>query len=231
MISHASWSGAGVSWVQGTAAKTSALGEGYRETSKVRIPTEADWILKVMVAMAAADGRLDAREVGLIQKVYKDWLGRSVDVSGVVLAAQAYATKRDVLIELSLAAGSMSRETKEEIIRAAYLTLLADKRIATEERKKLKNVAIALQIPEDQFDAILRAIEHTLGGEPFVTHICVKKSTSVTHPLYTTGGERKSRALTATSGLLSAPCTWSFAICFRCWQLSSRTCATYASRR
>ena len=73
MISHASWSGAGVSWVQGTAAKTSALGEGYRETSKVRIPTEADWILKVMVAMAAADGRLDAREVGLIQKVYKDW--------------------------------------------------------------------------------------------------------------------------------------------------------------
>jgi tellurite resistance protein len=119
-----------------------------------------------MVAMAAADGRLDAREVGLIQKVYKDWLGRSVDVSGVVLAAQAYATKRDVLVELSLAAGSMSRETKEEIIRAAYLTLLADKRIATEERKKLKNVAIALQIPEDQFDAILRAIEHTLGGEP-----------------------------------------------------------------
>ena len=165
MISHASWSGAGVSWVQGTAAKTSAVGEGYRETSKVRIPTEADWILKVMVAMAAADGRLDAREVGLIQKVYKDWLGRSVDVSGVVLAAQAYATKRDVLIELSLAAGSMSRETKEEIIRAAYLTLLADKRIATEERKKLKNVAIALQIPEDQFDAILRAIEPTLGGD------------------------------------------------------------------
>jgi hypothetical protein len=89
------------------------LGEGYRETSKVRIPTEADWILKVMVAMAAADGRLDAREVGLIQKVYKGWLGRSVDVSGVVLAAQAYATKRDVLVELSLAAGSMSRETRK----------------------------------------------------------------------------------------------------------------------
>ncbi len=56
----------------------------------------------------------------------------------MVLAAQAYATKRDVLIELSLAAGSMSRETKEEIIRAAYLTLLADKRIATEERKNSK---------------------------------------------------------------------------------------------
>ena len=101
-------------------------------------PTEADWILKAMVAVAAADGRLDAREVGLIQKVYQEQTGRSVDVSGVVLAVQAYATKRDVLVELSVAAGSMSEETKEEIIRAAYRTLLADKRIAEEERKRLK---------------------------------------------------------------------------------------------
>lgn len=30
---------------------------------------EADWILKVMAAMAAADHRLDAREVTLIQRV------------------------------------------------------------------------------------------------------------------------------------------------------------------
>ena len=47
--------------------------------------------------------------MGLIQKVYQDQTGRSVDVSGVVLAVQAYATKRDVLVELSVAAGSMRR--------------------------------------------------------------------------------------------------------------------------
>lgn len=88
-------------------------------------PTDADWILRVMVAVAGADGRLDAHEVGLIQKVYQDQTGRSLDLSGVVLAVQAYATKRDVLAELSAAAGSMSRDTKERIIRAAYLTLLA----------------------------------------------------------------------------------------------------------
>ena len=101
-------------------------------------PTDAGLILKTMVAVAAADGRLDAREVALIQKVYQDQTGRSVDVSGVVLAAQAYATRRDVVAELSAAAGSMSRETKEEIIRAAYLTLLADQRIAGEERRGCK---------------------------------------------------------------------------------------------
>ena len=62
-------------------------------------PTDADWILKAMVAVAGADGRLNAREVELIQKVSQDQTGRSVDVSGVVLAVQAYTTKRDVLSE------------------------------------------------------------------------------------------------------------------------------------
>lgn len=131
----------------------------------VQKPTERDWILKAMVAVAAADGRLDAREVGLIQKVYEEQTGRSVDVSGIVLAAQAYATKRDVLVELSAASGSMSRETKEEIIRAAYLTLLADKRIAEEERKRLKDIAAALQVSEIHFEAILESAEQTLGEE------------------------------------------------------------------
>jgi tellurite resistance protein len=116
---------------------------------------EADWILKAMVAVAAADGRLDSREVGLIQKVYQDQTGRPVDVSGVAGAAEAYASKRDVLAELAAAAGGMSDETKEEIIRAAYLVLLADERIAGEERKKLKDIAAALQIPEIHFGAIL----------------------------------------------------------------------------
>ena len=118
-------------------------------------PTDADWILKAMVAVAGADGRLDAREVGLIQKVYQKQTGRSVEVSGVVLAVQAYTTKRDVLLEFSAAAGSISVATKKEIIRAAYLTLLADKRIAGEERERLKDIAAALQISETDLDAII----------------------------------------------------------------------------
>jgi tellurite resistance protein len=127
--------------------------------------SEADWILKAMVAVAAADGRLDSREVGLIQKVYQDQTGRPVDTSGVAGAAEAYATKRDVLAELSAAAGGMSLETKEEIIRAAYLVLLADDRIAGEERKKLKDIAAALQIPEIHFGAILEDLAVWLAKE------------------------------------------------------------------
>ncbi len=127
----------------------------------VEKPTEADWILRAMVAVAAADGRLDAREVALIQEVFEERTGRPVDVSGVVSAAEVYA-KRDILAELAAASGIMSREAKEEIIRSAYLVLLADGRIAGEERKKLKDIAIALQVSEIHFGAILEDLAISL---------------------------------------------------------------------
>jgi uncharacterized tellurite resistance protein B-like protein len=119
-----------------------------------------------MVAVAAADGRLDAREVGLIRKVYENLTGRPVDVSGVVLAVQAYATKRDALAELAVAAGSMSPETKEEIIRAAYLALLVDQRVAETERKRLNDIAAALRLSEPELEAILAATAPKPGEEP-----------------------------------------------------------------
>lgn len=125
----------------------------------------ADWILKTMVAVAAADGRLNAREVELIGKVYQDQTGKSVELSGIVRAVQAYATTHDLLAELSVAAGSMSDELKEEIIRAAYLMLLADERIAGQEREKLEEIAAALRISERQLSAIVEATEPSYGKE------------------------------------------------------------------
>jgi tellurite resistance protein len=113
-----------------------------------------DWILKAMVAVAASDGQLDAREVGLIQQVYLDQSGRSLTGDDVTRAAEAHATG-NTLAEFAAAAKRLDRPTKEEMIRAAYLVLLADDRIAGEERKKLKDIAAALQIPEIHFGAIL----------------------------------------------------------------------------
>ena len=63
--------------------------------------------------------------------------------------------KPTVLAEFSAAAGSMSEAIKEEIVRAAYLILLADKRIAIEERERLTNIAAALQISELDLEAIM----------------------------------------------------------------------------
>jgi tellurite resistance protein len=117
-------------------------------------PAEADFILKAMVAVAASDGRLDSREIGLIQQVYKDQSGRSLTADEVARAAEAN-TRGDVIAEFSAASKSLDTESKEEIVRAAYLVLLADDRIAGEERKKLKDIAGALQISEIHFGAIL----------------------------------------------------------------------------
>lgn len=119
-----------------------------------RPDVEADWILKAMVAVAASDGRLDDREVGLIRQVYQDQTRRPLTADEVTRAAEATAAG-DAIGEFAAAARTLDEPNKEEVIRAAYLVLLADDRIAGEERKKLKDIAAALLISEIHFGAIL----------------------------------------------------------------------------
>ena len=102
---------------------------------------EEDWILKAMVAMAIADGRLDSLETDLIRQIYQDRTGRK-------LAA-------DEVAQFAAASKTLDLETKEEMVRAAYLVLLADELIAGEESKKLKEISRALQIHENHLGAIL----------------------------------------------------------------------------
>jgi uncharacterized membrane protein YebE (DUF533 family) len=123
----------------------------------VKEPTDTDWIIKAMIAVAASDGRLNAREVSLIQDLFEAQTGRPVDVSGIVLGVRAYANTRDILAELSIAEGGMSQETKEEIIRAAYLMLIADEYIAEPELKTLKDIAAALRISDDRLRTVIAA--------------------------------------------------------------------------
>jgi uncharacterized membrane protein YebE (DUF533 family) len=126
--------------------------------------SEADWILKAMVAVAGADGQIDAREIGLIQQVYKDQSGRSLSAEEVTRAAEANA-RGDVLAQFAAAAKVLTKAEKKEIIRAAYLVLLSDDRIAGQERKTLQDIAAALQIPEIHFGAILEDLAIWLAGQ------------------------------------------------------------------
>jgi tellurite resistance protein len=125
-----------------------------REEQSVADRTEADWILKAMVAVASSDGGLDERETSLIRQVYQDQAGRPISAEEVAREAEALS-KDDAIAQFAAGAKVLDQEAKEEIIRAAYLVLLADDRIAGEERKKLKDIAAALQIPEIHFGAIL----------------------------------------------------------------------------
>lgn len=119
----------------------------------------SDWILKAMVAVAAADGHLDTREVALIQEIYEAREGRKLTADAIARAADANARDTsagdDLLAQFAAAGPMLDTSAKEEIIRASYLVLLADKRISGEERKTLKDIAMALKIPEIHFGAIL----------------------------------------------------------------------------
>jgi tellurite resistance protein len=117
-----------------------------------------------MVAVAAADGRLDSREVGLIQQVYKDQTGKVLTADEVARAADANA-KGDVLAQFAAASAGLDKPAKEEVIRSAYLVLLADDRIAGEERKKLQDLAMALKVPEIHFGEILEDLAIWLQGQ------------------------------------------------------------------
>jgi uncharacterized membrane protein YebE (DUF533 family) len=121
---------------------------------------EADWILKTMAAMAAADQRLDAREVDLIQHVYEELTGRTVDVGGVVSAVQRYA-RRDVANDLSSVAGSFSAEAKAAILQGAYRTLACNNHVSQAERDALERVAAALRLTDSEREAILAEADKT----------------------------------------------------------------------
>lgn len=124
----------------------------------------ADWILKAMVAVAGSDRELDAREIGLIRQVYEDQSGRAIEAGEVERVAAANAAG-DLLRDLAAAGKTLDMTTKEEIVRAAYLVLLADDSIAGEERKKLKDLVAALQISEIHFGAILEDLAAWLAAQ------------------------------------------------------------------
>lgn len=124
----------------------------------------ADWILKAMVAVAGSDRELDAREIGLIRQVYEDQSGRAIEAGEVERVAAANAAG-DLLRDLAAAGKTLDMSTKEEIVRAAYLVLLADDSIAGEERKKLKDLVAALQISEIHFGAILEDLAVWLAAQ------------------------------------------------------------------
>lgn len=116
-----------------------------------------------MVGVAGSDRELDGREISLIQQVYQDRTGRPLAEEEITRAAEANA-KGDLLAEFAAVSKTLDVPAKEEIVRSAYLVLLADNRIAGEERKKLQDISAALQIPEIHFGAILEDLAVWLAG-------------------------------------------------------------------
>jgi tellurite resistance protein len=118
--------------------------------------TGRDLMLRAMVSMAVADGDVDDIETATIsaifEKVTKDELGEAE----ITEAAKAWNTQdRDIMADLRGAGGNLSDFDAQAIVQAAYLVLLADGRVEAQEKKKLRDIAKALKMPEVELAAIL----------------------------------------------------------------------------
>ncbi len=114
-------------------------------------------IMRVMIAIAAADDRLVEDETATICGIYQKLTGATIGATEVAQAMEADgAADTDRLrSELAQRRDELDMATKEMLIRAAYMVLMADRRISAGERKKLHDYADALEIPEIHLTAIL----------------------------------------------------------------------------
>jgi uncharacterized tellurite resistance protein B-like protein len=124
----------------------------------------SEWILRSMVAMAASDGRLDDREIAIIQRTYHELTAKELTADDIRHASGATAKGDDILGELRRVSGQLSTPTKEGIIQGVYMVLLADENIAGEERKRLKDIANSLGIDEIHLGTILEDLAVRLAG-------------------------------------------------------------------
>jgi uncharacterized membrane protein YebE (DUF533 family) len=125
----------------------------------------SEWILRSMIAMAASDGKLDDREIGLIQRTYHELTATEPTAEDIRRAAEANAKGDGILGDLRRVSGRLSEPTKEEIISGVYLVLLADENISGEEKKRLKDIANTLDISEIHLGTILEELAIRLAGQ------------------------------------------------------------------
>jgi len=116
-------------------------------------------ILQAMVSMASADGETDTDEIAAIRSVYANETGEDISTRDITqAAAMLRASSESLSSVLSIANATMDKPVKEVLLKASYLVLLADGRVAARERKRLQDFANALKISEIHLSVILEDI-------------------------------------------------------------------------
>lgn len=119
-----------------------------------------DLMLRSMISMAAADGDVADVETATVAAVFEQVAGESVEAGEIEAAASGIVADTSALkADLSGAADALEKSDKEAIVKAAYLVLIADGRVAARERKRLFDIAHALDMPDIHISAILENVE------------------------------------------------------------------------
>ena len=116
-------------------------------------------VVQAMVAMSVADGNLDDSEIGMISGLYQNLTGQSLaadDIRGI--AASMEKSDFSITDTLDGVRGMLDTESRELVLKAAYLVLIADGIVEENEEKLLNGIADTLQISDDRTGEIIDEI-------------------------------------------------------------------------
>lgn len=113
-------------------------------------------LLRVMVLLILDDGRINERQVAVMQEVYQEVAGHTLTRAQLAtefeLAKQHNLSAVDYLRRVDLRLGEPA---KDRIIRAAFLTATATGQLSELQQKQLSQFPAAMGIPETRFRRVI----------------------------------------------------------------------------
>ena len=126
------------------------------------LSTDNTYILQAMVSMATADGDVHQSEAATISALYAQVTGEEISTDEINSAPLSYRAQGLTFAGmLAQERQQLSLETKETILRSAYMVLLSDGQVSARERKKLLDFVNALNISEIHRGVIFEDVERT----------------------------------------------------------------------
>ena len=125
--------------------------------------THAELLLRCMVAVASADGRLHPEEINVISDVFEKLFGHSLDQTLIRGLYEIYRKEPLAILDQGFVE-ECSPELKRLIVKACYLIKIADRKVAPSEVDVLATIAAALDISEPELSQLIR--EMSPGANP-----------------------------------------------------------------
>lgn len=123
-------------------------------------------LVRSMIAMASADGKLDPSEVGMIAGLYERFVGGTLDNQTITrVANDMMKGDHSIHDELKSTQSQISSSMKDLIIKCCYLVTIADGTLEPNESKRLSELADTLSIPGNRFRMLIAEINAALAND------------------------------------------------------------------
>lgn len=119
--------------------------------------SHAKILLRCMVAVASADGRLHPEEINVISGVFEKLAGHPLDQTLIREMSEIDRNERLAFLDEGFVA-ECPPELKKLIVKACYLVKIADRAIAASELDMVATIAAALDISETELSHLIHEV-------------------------------------------------------------------------